>query len=76
VTHPLLDVRSLAAPPDERRGGAGPGIEAYLRRVGHVFCVFDRQDSDCVSYGVEVAGERWFVKTPTTAASAVPLRRA
>jgi serine/threonine-protein kinase len=75
VTHPLLDVRSLAAPLDQR-SGAGPGIEAYLRRIGHVFRVFDRQDSDCVSYGVEVAGSRWFVKTPTTAASTVPLRRA
>ncbi len=65
VPHPLLDVRELGEPAD-----------AYLRRIGSVFRVFDRQDSDCVSYGVEIAGERWFVKSPTTAAAAVPLRRA
>ncbi len=63
--HPLLDVCAIHQP-----------IEAYLGRIGRVFRVFDRQDSGCVSYGVEVAGERWFVKAPTTAESAVPLGRA
>jgi serine/threonine-protein kinase len=64
VRHPLLDVREIAEP-----------VDAYLRRIGRVFRVFDRQDSECVSYGVELASERWFVKSPTTAESAVPLRR-
>jgi serine/threonine protein kinase len=65
VPHPLLDAGELGEP-----------IEAYLRRTGRVFRVFDRQDSECVSYGVELEGERWFVKSPTTAESAVPLERA
>jgi serine/threonine-protein kinase len=65
VPHPLLDARELGEP-----------VDAYLGRIGRVFRVFDRQDSGCVSYGVEVAGERWFVKSPTTAESAAPLGRA
>jgi serine/threonine-protein kinase len=35
-----------------------------LARLGHVFTVFDRQDSANISYGVRDAnGRRWFVKT-------------
>ncbi len=38
--------------------------ESFLRAAGRVFAVFGRsQDSGNVSYGVEIAGERWFVKT-------------
>ncbi|MFC4148593.1 serine/threonine protein kinase [Micromonospora mangrovi] len=40
------------------------------------FVVFDAQDSGCVSYGVEVSGRRWFVKTATTVRSRRSLRRA
>lgn len=35
----------------------------YLRASGEVFAVFDQQDSGNLSYGVAIAGERWFVKT-------------
>jgi hypothetical protein len=41
-------------------------------RVEDAFAVFDAQDSGCLSYGVERAGRRWFVKTaggPDTAAA-------
>lgn len=62
--HPLLDIAS-----------AQP-VEPYLRQIGEVFRVFDRQDSGCVGYGVAVAGQRWFVKTATTAPGAASLRRA
>jgi hypothetical protein len=33
----------------------------------HVFAVFDRQDSGCVSYGVDHEGQRLFVKKALTA---------
>lgn len=36
--------------------------------------VFDQQDSGCLSYGVEAAGHRWFVKTATTEAAEQSLR--
>jgi serine/threonine-protein kinase len=37
--------------------------ELHLASVGDVFARFDRQDSGNVSYGVEVDGARYFVKT-------------
>lgn len=37
--------------------------DAFLAATGTVFARFDRQDSGNVSYGVEVAGRRHFVKT-------------
>lgn len=37
--------------------------EEHLRDAGAVFAVFDQQDSGNVSYGVEVSGGRYFVKT-------------
>jgi serine/threonine-protein kinase len=37
--------------------------EKYLATVGRVFARFDQQDSGNVSYGVEVDGHRYFVKT-------------
>jgi serine/threonine-protein kinase len=46
--------------PDERIGGPAP---AYLAAVGTVFARFDQQDSGNLSYGVEIGGERVFVKT-------------
>ena len=47
--------------------------EAFLRAIGRVFAVFDEQDSGNVSYGVEVGGERWFVKCAGDPADPRPL---
>ncbi|MBI3685834.1 MAG: serine/threonine protein kinase [Actinobacteria bacterium] len=52
------------------------GIESHLRKIGQLFRVFDRQDSECVSYGVAVGAKRWFVKTATTPLAVESLRRA
>ncbi|WP_406003017.1 serine/threonine protein kinase [Streptomyces sp. NBC_00829] len=62
--HPLLDAVSVDR------------LEPYLTEVGEIFQAFREQDSGCVSYGVRVSGERWFVKGATTAAAAESLRRA
>lgn len=62
--HPLLDLQGVGALVD------------HLADVGTVFRVFDRQDSGCLSYGVALADERWFVKTATTRAAERALRRA
>ena len=37
----------------------------FLASSGHIFAIFDRntQDSGNISYGVEIAGQRYFVKT-------------
>ncbi len=52
--HPLLDVERIEGAPD-----------VYLNSVGSVFAVFDEhtQDSGNVSYGVQTAQGRYFVKT-------------
>ena len=52
--HPLLDVERIEQTPD-----------VYLNAVGNVFTVFDgrTQDSGNISYGVQIAQERYFVKT-------------
>lgn len=52
--HPLLGVRQIAVHP-----------AAYLAGHGEVFATWDHrtQGSGNVSYGVQVAGERFFVKT-------------
>ncbi|MCX4666498.1 serine/threonine protein kinase [Streptomyces sp. NBC_01381] len=63
-THPLLDVDFVEL------------LEPYLEDVGHVFQVFREQDSGCVSYGVALGSERWFVKSAATSAGVVSLRRA
>ncbi|MEN9935641.1 MAG: hypothetical protein RLZZ387_2220 [Chloroflexota bacterium] len=59
MTHPLLETAAIKIPPGD-----------YLHGAGAVFAEFHRsQDSGNWSYGVEVAGERFFVKTagdPTT----------
>ena len=47
-------------------------VESYLRRVGQVFAAFRGHDSNNTSLGVEVGGERWFVKFSSDA-SAVAL---
>ncbi|HEX3003799.1 MAG TPA: hypothetical protein VHO27_06290, partial [Angustibacter sp.] len=64
TTHPLLGPETI------------PSARALVSEVGEVFRVFDRQDSGCVSYGVRVGAQRWFVKTATTAAAAGSLERA
>ena len=54
MPHALIDREAIDEPPDQ-----------YLRSVGTVFAEFGErtQDSGNVSYGVEVAGDRYFVKT-------------
>jgi serine/threonine protein kinase, bacterial len=37
-------------------------IEAYLTEKGEIFRAFRRQDSGCISYGVDTGEQRWFVK--------------
>lgn len=63
-THPLLDVDFVEL------------LEPYLEGVGHVFQVFREQDSGCVSYGVAVGSEQWFVKSAVTSAGVASLHRA
>jgi serine/threonine protein kinase len=57
-----LDERTALAPLD------------YLNRAGGVFATFDArtQDSGNVSFGVEAAGRRWFVKTAGDPADPTP----
>lgn len=52
--HPLVDVERIEQTPD-----------AYLNAIGSVFAVFDErsQDSGNLSYGVQTAQGRYFVKT-------------
>ena len=54
MPHALIDREAIDEPPNQ-----------YLRTVGAVFAEFGEltQDSGNVSYGVEVAGNRYFVKT-------------
>ena len=54
TAHPLRDVERINGPP-------GP----YLEAIGTIFATFGAatQDSGNVSYGVQVGGERFFVKT-------------
>ena len=54
TAHPLRDIERVNGPP-------GP----YLAAIGTIFAVFGplTQDSGNVSYGVQVGGERFFVKT-------------
>lgn len=65
VRHPLLGVDRVDTDP-----------ERYLSGVGDVFPAFRQQDSGCVSLGVAVAGERWFVKFPVEARAVPSLERA
>ncbi len=52
MTPPLRTVTTIDQPPD-----------LYLRQIGNVFARFDTQDSGNISYGVQVDGERYFVKS-------------
>ena len=51
-------------------------IESYLDQLGEVFRVFRDQDSGCTSYGLLVAGRRWFVKHSDEPRGLASLRRA
>ncbi|MBT2472707.1 serine/threonine protein kinase [Streptomyces sp. ISL-66] len=53
-----------------------PSVDVALGAAGTVFRTFADQDSGCVSYGVEIDGERFFVKTAGTAGTVASLRRA
>jgi serine/threonine-protein kinase len=66
MTHPLLSRTVTDQLP-----------AAFLARIGHVFAEFGRQtqDSGNCSYGVEVAGERFFVKTAGDPADPLPYLR-
>ncbi|GAB3274180.1 protein kinase family protein [Kineosporia babensis] len=44
--------------------------------IGRAFAVFDAQDSGCRSWGVEHAGQRWFVKTAVQPSARAGLARA
>jgi len=52
MPHPLLNITKIDTLP-----------EAYLARIGDIFTTFSQQDSGNVAYGVNVGGERFFVKT-------------
>lgn len=63
MSHPLLDHTAIDEPP-----------AAFLHRVGQVFATFDReQDSGNHSYGVQVGGDRYFVKTAGPPGQAHPV---
>ena len=53
-------------------------VRGWLGQQGKVFAEFLRQDSGCRAYGVEVQGERWFVKhaVEPRAMASVTFRRA
>ena len=61
TAHPLRDIERIDGPP-------GP----YLKSIGTIFATFGApaQDSGNVSYGVQVGGERFFVKTTNPEAEA------
>jgi serine/threonine-protein kinase len=60
---PLLDVDIIDEPP-----------QLYLQNTGGVFALFDvrSQDSGNISYGVNLDGERYFVKTAGVPGDATP----
>jgi serine/threonine-protein kinase len=66
MNHPLLDVERIEQAPD-----------AYLHTIGSVFAVFDEhtQDSGNISYGVQVGGERYFIKTAGRPEDPLPFLR-
>ncbi len=51
-------------------------VERLGLGTGTVHAVFDRQDSGCVSYGIEAEGRRWFVKIARTEHARRSLRNA
>ena len=51
-------------------------IQTFLQKSGEVFKIFDQQDSGCVSYGVDINGQRWFVKESAEPRTISSLKRA
>ena len=51
-------------------------IRSFLNQNGVIFKIFDQQDSGCVSYGVELNAQRWFVKESSEPRTVESLRRA
>ncbi len=66
--HPLLNATAIDVLP-----------ERYLQNSGQIFAVFNTQDSGNISYGVQVANTRYFVKPPAirqTQSLTCPIRNA
>lgn len=59
--HPLLNATAIDVLP-----------ERYLQNSGQIFAVFNTQDSGNISYGVQVANTRYFVKTAGDPANPKP----
>lgn len=59
--HPLLNATAIDVLP-----------EHYLQNSGQIFAVFNTQDSGNISYGVQVADTRYFVKTAGDPANPKP----
>ena len=57
-------------------GADGVELEERLRSVGEVFAAFREQDSGSVSFGVEVDGQRLFVKVAREPRAVPSLERA
>ncbi len=65
MIHPLTEIQQID---DE--------LEPYLESVGEIFQAFRLQDSSCVSYGVRVGEQRFFIKHSAQPLGVVALRRA
>ncbi len=65
MIHPLTAIQQID---DE--------LEPYLESVGEIFQAFRLQDSACVSYGVRVGEERFFLKHSAQPRGVISLRRA
>jgi serine/threonine-protein kinase len=48
-------------------------VRGFAESCGEVFASFTTQDSECVSFGVESATRRWFIKGPSSAGAAETL---
>ena len=62
--------------PDPDAVAAAAELQAEDLDPDSAFATFDQQDSGCVSFGTEVAGRHWFVKSATTPDAAVSLANA
>ncbi len=63
----VADSEVVAAAAELRTADLDPGL---------AFAMFDQQDSGCVSFGIEVAGRSWFVKSAITRDAAASLANA
>ena len=51
-------------------------FQTYLETMGELFCTFGDQDSGCTSYGVKIAGQKYFIKFSNEARGIASLKRA